>query len=219
MMGDALWVMWWWVVSNKVIFSGMHFFEKLKTYDIILASGSPRRRELLSEAGIPFRVEVRPVSEAYAESLDPVAIVYHLCQQKSLPFAEELRAPRTVVITADTIVAINNHVLNKPSTPQEAYAMLRMLSGQMHAVHTGVCIGHGDTVRRFHETTLVYFRDLHDEEIIYYINNYRPFDKAGSYGIQEWIGRVGITHIEGSYDNVVGFPVQRVYTALTGICL
>ena len=193
-------------------------FGKLQEFDIILASGSPRRRELLAETGIPFRVEVRAVSEEYPDHLQPDEVVRYLCQSKAAMFTEELQHEKTIVITADTIVVSDSAILNKPANRDEAYDMLRMLSGKAHEVLTGICIRHKKDIRTFHDTTRVYFRAMTDAEIFYYIDRFKPFDKAGAYGIQEWIGRVGIYRIEGSYDNVVGFPVHAVYAALMDIC-
>lgn len=192
----------------------MELLGRLKNYDIILASASPRRRELLLQAGLPFRVLVRPVPEHFTEGMDPVDVVHHLCREKAGMFEKELMNKNTIVITADTIVVNAGLILNKPSGPDQAYAMLRQLSGTWHEVHTGVCLRGDKQELVFHETTRVFFRELSDEEIWHYVIEYKPFDKAGSYGIQEWIGHVGISGIEGSYSNVVGLPVHRVYEGL-----
>jgi septum formation protein len=192
--------------------------QQFKNHDIILASGSPRRKELLQQAGIPFRVMVRPVSERYPEDMQPIEVVHFLCRQKAGMFDDELQNERTIVVTADTIVVSNNMILNKSAHAAEAHAMLRELSGKSHEVHTGVCIRQADKSIVFHETTRVFFRTLSDLDITHYIDAYQPFDKAGSYGIQEWIGLTGISRIEGSYSNVVGLPVHRVYEELLNIC-
>ncbi len=192
--------------------------EPFKHHDIILASGSPRRRELLHQAGIPFRVMVRPVSEHYPEGMEPIEVVHFLCRQKAGMFDAEMQNECTIVVAADTIVVSNNIILNKSAHAAEAHAMLRELSGKGHEVHTGVCIRKADKTIVFHETTRVFFRTLSDEEISHYIDTCQPFDKAGSYGIQEWIGLTGISRIEGSYSNVVGLPVHRVYEELRAIC-
>jgi len=186
----------------------------LGRFDIILASGSPRRRELLQQAGLPFRTLVRPVSEEIPEGMTPIEAVKHLSAEKSRMFDPECDKPETVVITADTIVVCDGIILNKPASEPEAFDMLRHLSGRWHEVHTGVCIRKQLRVTVFHETTRVHFRDLSNEEINHYVYRYQPFDKAGGYGIQEWIGIVGIDSIEGSYTNVVGLPVHRVYEEL-----
>ena len=192
----------------------MDFFEKLKQFDIILASQSPRRRELLELAGIPFRVLPRPFNEHFPDNLPPHEVVMMLCGEKSRAYLAELQQPATIVITADTIVVSQGRIINKPSGPEEALEMLQSLSGRSHEVLTGVCIRHGELMRIFYETTRVFFRNLSTAELNYYIDRYHPFDKAGAYGIQEWIGYVGIGRIEGSYPNVVGLPVERVYVEL-----
>lgn len=140
--------------------------------------------------------------------------VYHLCQEKARMFEEELQQDNTLIITADTMVVCGRKTLNKPQSPQEAYAMLRMLSGRWHRVITAVCLRSNTKTKVFHDTTRVCFRKLYDHEIWYYIEHYQPFDKAGAYGIQEWIGHAGITRIEGSYSNVVGLPLNRLYSEL-----
>lgn len=195
----------------------MQFLEKLKTYDIILASQSPRRKELLAHTGIPFRVLVKPTSEEFKKGLPPHDVALLLCHQKAQAFTEELKDEQVVVITADTIVVVEGKIINKPGDHAQAVEMLRSLSGKAHEVITGVCIRHKKNIRQFYETTTVFFRDLSEEEIQYYVTQYKPFDKAGAYGIQEWIGHVGIHHIEGSYPNVVGLPVERVFTELKTI--
>ena len=192
----------------------MKFFEKLKTFDIILASQSPRRRELLLMAGIPFRVMVKPTSEDFPANVATHEVAMHLCRKKADAFVNELIDPRVIVIAADTIVVADGKIINKPANHQQAVEMLQKLSGREHEVITGVCIRHQNEVRLFYENTAVFFRDLSKEEIEYYVTNFKPFDKAGAYGIQEWIGYVGIHHIEGSYPNVVGLPVERVFTEL-----
>ncbi|MBW6496901.1 MAG: Maf family nucleotide pyrophosphatase [Bacteroidales bacterium] len=192
----------------------MKFFETLQSYDIILASQSPRRRELLAQTGIPFRVLVKPTDEAFPKNLPPHEVAMMLARQKAHAFADELNDERVVVITADTIVVVDGKIINKPGDHDHAVEMLRSLSGKAHEVITGVCIRHKKNIRQFYETTTVFFKDLSEEEMQYYVTHYQPFDKAGAYGIQEWIGHVGIHHIEGSYPNVVGLPVERVFTEL-----
>ncbi len=192
----------------------MDFFDKLGTYDIILASRSPRRQALLKDAGIPFRTLTRPISEAFDDKLPPPAIVTQLSQAKARRFEQELIRGRTLVIAADTIVVSEGEILNKPANDPEAVLMLEKLSGRSHAVYTGVCLCMGETMKSFYEKSLVYFTDLSREEILHYVEVYKPHDKAGAYGIQEWIGLIGIARIEGSYTNVVGLPVHRVYDAL-----
>lgn len=188
--------------------------ELLKNYDIILASKSPRRKELLAQAGIPFRVVARETSEHFTSDSDPAEVVLTLCQRKAALFDSELSNEHIVVIAADTIVVCQGEIINKPANEAEAFSMLTGLSGKSHDVLTGVCIRHKEDSLTFFEKTRVHFRMLKEDEILHYINTSRPFDKAGGYGIQEWIGYIGITGIEGSYSNVVGLPVHRVYEEL-----
>lgn len=192
----------------------MHCLEKFTQYDIILASQSPRRKALLEGAGIPFRILARPTAELFPEHLPPAGVVAHLCRQKISCFGDELKRPGVVVITADTIVVQRGKIINKPAGAEQAFDMLSELSGSTHEVYTGVCIRHGDDERVFCDHSLVTFRKLAAEEISYYIEHYAPYDKAGAYGIQEWIGYIGITGIQGSYHNVMGLPVHKVYEAL-----
>ena len=192
----------------------MEFFSRLKKYDIILGSNSPRRKQLLEQSGIPFRVLGKQTSEDFPKSLSPEEIVLFLSKNKSKAYTEELSAKNTIVITADTIVISDGEILNKPSDAAEAEKMLRSLSGKTHEVYTGVTISSNSDSTCFFDKTLVSFAKLSKEEITYYINNFKPFDKAGSYGIQEWLGLIGIDRIEGSYHNVVGLPVQKVYAVL-----
>ncbi len=192
----------------------MEFFSRLASHDIILASQSPRRKELLARCGIPFRVMVRPVSESFQDGLRPEEVVLALCRHKARAFDKEVSVKGTILITADTIVADHGVILNKPEGPEQAIAMLEQLSGHAHDVLTGVCIRTLDREEVFFEKTRVFFRHLDRDEISYYVAHYKPFDKAGAYGIQEWIGHTGITRIEGSYDNVVGLPVQQVFAVL-----
>ena len=192
----------------------MEFFSRLKKYDIILGSNSPRRKQLLEQSGIPFRVLGKQTSEDFPKSLSPEEIVLFLSKNKSKAYTEELSAKNTIVITADTIVISDGEILNKPSDAAEAEKMLRSLSGKTHEVYTGVTISSNSDSTCFFDKTLVSFAKLSQEEITYYINNFKPFDKAGSYGIQEWLGLIGIDRIEGSYHNVVGLPVQKVYAML-----
>ncbi|MFO7979092.1 MAG: Maf family protein [Bacteroidales bacterium] len=195
----------------------MIFFEKLKAYDVILASQSPRRKELLEQADIPFRVVHKAFDEDFADHLSPQEVVMMLCKHKSRAFDHELQRPEVVLITADTIVVNQGRIINKPVNEKDAEQMLQALSGQWHEVYTGVCLRHQDQVRIFHEMTRVLFRTLTLEEIRYYVTKYKPLDKAGAYGIQEWIGKVGIRRIEGSYSNVVGLPVERVFVELRSL--
>jgi len=189
-------------------------FDKLKKYDIVLASGSPRRQQLLAEMDIPFKVLVKPVEESFPEELSPTEAAAYLCRLKSLAFKVNDLKKNTLVITADTVVALQNKILGKPGNSKEAAFMLRQLSGCTHEVITGVCLRLGDKTSVFTASTRVWFKKLSDKEIDYYVNRYKPLDKAGAYGIQEWIGHVAIRKIEGSYFNVMGLPTQRLYEEL-----
>ncbi len=192
----------------------MNCLESFKEYDIILASHSPRRKALMEGAGIPFRILVRPTPELFPENMPPAGVVAHLCRGKASCFEDELKKPGVVVITADTIVVHRNKIINKPAGAEEAFDMLSELSGSTHEVYTGVCIRRQHEERVFHDHSLVSFRTLTYDEIWYYINNYSPFDKAGAYGIQDWIGYIGVAEIRGSYHNVMGLPVHKVYETL-----
>lgn len=182
---------------------------------LILASNSPRRKELLAGLGLEFEVRVmKGIDESYPDDLVGEDIPKYISMQKAKAYIPTL-APDEVLITSDTIVYIDGKVLGKPRDAADAHDMLRLLSGRTHEVITGVTIVEsGREPRCFATTTLVTFKQLTDDEINYYITNYRPFDKAGAYGIQEWIGYIGVTSIEGSYFNVMGLPVQRVYESL-----
>lgn len=183
-------------------------------YNIILGSGSPRRKELLAGLGLHFKVLVREgVSESYPASLSPSEVARYIAEEKAAAYAD-LLVGNTMVITADTVVISNNKILGKPKNEDEAKDMLRMLSGKTHHVATGVCISTKDKKKSFYVTTDVTFKELTDMEINYYVENYKPLDKAGAYGIQEWIGYIGVMRLEGSYFNVMGLPVQRIYTTL-----
>lgn len=188
--------------------------ELLVGYKLVLASGSPRRKELLGGLNIPF--EVWPTEhddESFPSDMDVNMIPQYLARKKSLPFTSKLGSS-TILITSDTIVVCNGLVLGKPADIAEAKGMLKLLSGNMHTVVTGVCISSGSRSTTFQSSTNVYFRNLSTNEIDYYIEHYSPLDKAGAYGIQEWIGYAGIERIEGSYFNVMGLPVQRLYVEL-----
>lgn len=182
---------------------------------LILASNSPRRKELLAGLGLEFEVRVmKGIDESYPDDLVGEDIPKYISMQKAKAYIPTL-APDEVLITSDTIVYVDGKVLGKPRDAADAHDMLRLLSGRTHEVITGVTIVEsGREPRCFATTTLVTFKQLTDDEINYYITNYRPFDKAGAYGIQEWIGYIGVTSIEGSYFNVMGLPVQRVYESL-----
>jgi len=188
--------------------------EQLNKYDIILASKSPRRQQLLSGIGILYRtVNHEEMDEAYPFVLKREEIPVYLARAKSIHYAS-LMAKNTLLITADTIVWLDNQVIGKPSGPEDAIEMLTRLSGNMHEVFTGVCVKTDSRESLFHASTKVYFRKLGLDEIRYYVNTYKPFDKAGAYGVQEWIGYVAVERIEGSYYNVMGLPVKQLYCEL-----
>ncbi len=185
----------------------------LKEYDLILASASPRRRQLLDEAGFRFHTAAVDFSEVWPSHLRGREIAEYLAGGKAAAWNEEIR-PGQIIITADTVVWCHDTVLGKPADSGEAARFLRLLSGCEHEVITGMCLRDSSKKDIFSVTTRVTFRELSDEEIGYYVENYQPLDKAGAYGIQEWIGLRGITRIEGSYYNVVGMPVSDLYTRL-----
>jgi septum formation protein len=188
---------------------------QLKPFQIILASKSPRRQQLLAGLDIPFQVEVRDeVEEVFPENLDPLAIGMYLAQIKSKPFDAEIAGGRHIVITADTLVWAHGSLLSKPTDFEDGYRILRALSGKMHRVITGVSIKARHREVCFSDETLVWFKQFDDCEIQYYLTQYQPFDKAGAYGAQEWLGFMGIDRIEGSYFNVMGLPIHRVYDEL-----
>lgn len=188
-------------------------FEDLKKYQIILASKSPRRQFLLKDLGLNFEVHTKDVDESFPENLKAEQIPLYLCEKKANAFDSEL-TDNTIVITADTIVWINGQVLNKPENFEDAVRMLKLLSGKMHEVYTGVCLKSKQKTKSFYSLTKVYFKNLSIEEIKYYIKNYNPYDKAGAYGAQEWLGYIAIEKIEGSYFNVMGLPVRELYEEL-----
>jgi septum formation protein len=187
--------------------------ENLDKYRLILASSSPRRQQLLRELGLRFDVVIREYPENYPENLSGEEIALFLAYEKARQFTGEI-ADDEIVITADTIVWCNNAVLGKPAGSENAKQMLRAISGNTHEVITGVCIFSVKKSRTFAVSTKVTFNELSEQEIAYYVDKFKPFDKAGAYGIQEWIGIAGCSHIEGSYFNVVGLPVQSLYREL-----
>ena len=186
----------------------------LPDYHYILASNSPRRRELLAGLGVQFEVKVLPdIEESYPAELPVAEIAQYIACEKSAAY-RQLMQPHDLIITADTIVVVDSEVLGKPKDAADARRMLHMLSGRRHQVITGVCLATNNKQRAFSVITHVDFKALTDEEIDYYIQTYSPFDKAGAYGIQEWIGYIGVTGLDGSYFNVMGLPVQRIYQEL-----
>ena len=188
--------------------------DNLKKYHIILASNSPRRRELLSGLGVDYEVRTLPgVDESYPDTLSGEDIPVYISREKAAAYLPSI-APDELIITADTIVWTFGEVLGKPKDRADAIAMLRKLSGRTHEVITGVCLTTRERSVSFPAISSVRFATLDDAEITYYVDHYRPFDKAGSYGIQEWIGYVAVEAIEGSFYNVMGLPIRKVYEAL-----
>ena len=184
----------------------------MKSYQIILASQSPRRRELLAGLGLDFTATVvSGVDETYPANLPAAEVTEYIAQKKATGYAVK---ENELLITADTLVRADAEILGKPKDAEDARRMLRLLSGRPHQVTTGVCMKTVCKEVHFSVTTEVTFKVLTDEEIDYYITRYKPFDKAGAYGIQEWIGYIGVTGLHGSYYNVMGLPVQRIYQEL-----
>lgn len=188
-------------------------FDWLSNHKIILASRSPRRQQLLRELGLEFEIIVKDFNETYPEGLSGEEIARYVAHQKAISLIDGL-SDNDIVITADTIVWCKNKVLGKPKDFEDAVRILKEISGNTHEVITGVCICSVSKERIFSVSTKVTFETLSDDEIRYYVEEFKPFDKAGAYGIQEWIGIVACSYIEGSYFNVVGLPVQRLYKEL-----
>lgn len=191
----------------------LSLIKKLSGKRIILASKSPRRKQLLAGLGISFEVKTKEVDESFSARLKKEKIPLYLCRKKAEAFKNELKK-NTLIITADTIVWLNNKAVNKPAGRPEAIEMLKALSGKKHKVYTAVCIKSSTKTRSFFDETDVYFKKLSAEEISYYVDKYQPYDKAGAYGAQEFIGYIGIEKINGSYFNVMGLPVKKVYEEL-----
>ena len=186
--------------------------ENLKKYDLVLGSNSPRRRELLNDMGVTFRVEaIKGIDETYPANLPVEEIPVYLSRIKAQghPLKDN-----ELLITADTVVVLDETVLGKPEGEADAHRMLRALSGRAHRVISGVCVTIKDRSESFADTSIVHFAELTDEEIDYYILHYRPLDKAGAYGIQEWIGNIGISGINGDFYNVMGLPTRKLYQLL-----
>lgn len=190
--------------------------DNLKKYKIVLGSQSPRRKELLSGLDIRFEQKAMPdIAEDYPADLDPEKVPLYLARMKAEAYRSKgMMQDSTLLITADTVVIIDGTILGKPQDREEAARMLRTLSGRTHQVVTGVCVSHRSETRAFSCSSLVTFAHLSDEEIDYYLERYRPYDKAGSYGIQEWIGYIAIQRVEGSFYNVMGLPVHLLYNEL-----
>lgn len=191
--------------------------DNLKKYRIILASNSPRRKELLKGLGVEYEVRTLPdVDESYPGNLQGGDIPLYISRQKAQAYRDLLQ-PDELMITADTIVWLDGQVMGKPQNREEAIAMLQGLSGASHQVYTGVSLTTSQWQRSFVAETEVRFAPLTDEEIAYYIDSCRPYDKAGAYGVQEWIGYIGVEYMRGSYFNVMGLPVQRLYRELKSL--
>lgn len=187
---------------------------KLKQYKLILASGSPRRQQFFKDLGLDFEIRLKEIEEIFPEELKAAAITNYLAELKANAFKGELKE-NEILITSDTIVWHNEKALGKPKDKQDAFEILRSLSNATHEVITSVCFKTNLKTDLLHEITKVTFNELSDEAILYYIDNYKPYDKAGAYGIQEWIGFIGVSKIEGSYANVMGLPVDKVYDYLS----
>ncbi|HHN48409.1 MAG TPA: septum formation protein Maf [Bacteroidales bacterium] len=194
------------------------YIQQLNRFRFILGSKSPRRQHLLRKLGLKFHVLTRQIEEDYPMDLIREQIPLYLCERKSKAFNDVLTDDQTVLITADTIVWINNMNIGKPGNEQEAAEILSLLSGERHEVLTGVCLRSKSKAYSFYVCSEVFFNPLRDAEIDYYIKHYKPYDKAGAYGIQEWIGYIGIDRINGSFYNVMGLPVQRLYNELLSFC-
>jgi septum formation protein len=189
-------------------------FQQLKSFKIVLASQSPRRRQLLEQTGIEFEVCSIDVDESYPPHLHPGETALYLSRKKAKVFNHQKIRENEIMITADTIVAIRNKIIPKPVSHEEAIQFLTLLSGKMHSVYTGVTLKSRHKLHSFLSESKVWFRHLSEEEIVYYVTNFKPFDKAGAYGIQEWIGYIGIERIEGSFFNIMGLPTSMLYTEL-----
>lgn len=184
----------------------------LKDVKLILASGSPRRQQFLNDLGLPFEIRLRPVEEIVPENMIAPKVAEYLAKLKAEEF-DDLK-PNEVLITGDTVVSLENKILGKPKNETDAFQMLRTLSGKKHEVISSICLKSVKNLKIDHAVTQVYFKELSDKEINFYIQNFQPYDKAGAYGIQEWIGQIGIEKIEGSYFNVMGMPTHLFYEIL-----
>lgn len=191
--------------------------DNLKKYKVILASNSPRRKELLAGLGVDYEVRTLPdVDESYPDTLQGADIPLYIAKEKADAYRNMLQ-PGELMITADTIVWLDGRVLGKPKDREDALCMLWDMSGRTHEVFTGVCITTTEWQRSFAAQTEVRFAELSEEEITYYVDKFRPMDKAGAYGVQEWIGFIGVENISGSYYNIMGLPVQRLYKELVKV--
>lgn len=189
-------------------------FKKLEDFKIILGSQSPRRKQLLTDLGLKFSVEVRSVDEAIPRNFEGEQAAMFIAEQKWNLFAGECSLKNNLVITADTIVSLENELIGKPAVDSEACRILRKLSGRRHEVFTGVKIGNAFYSEVFSVCTEVWFKELDDDEIKFYVNEFKPFDKAGAYGAQDWIGLTAVEKINGSFYNVMGLPVKEVFESV-----
>jgi len=187
---------------------------KLKKYSLILASGSPRRQQFFKDLDLDFEIRLKEIEEVYPLELKAEEITNYLAELKANAFEAELQS-NEILITSDTIVWHNNQALGKPTDKQNAFEILKSLSNNTHEVITSVCFKTNEKTTTLYEITKVTFNELSDEAILYYLENYQPYDKAGAYGIQEWIGFIGVAKIEGSYANVMGMPTDKVYDFLS----
>lgn len=182
------------------------------SHKLILASNSPRRKQLLEEAGFQFEVKVMPTDESYPADLDPMEVAAYISAVKAAQFTQIHE--QDIILTADTVVIVDEQILGKPKDKAEALAMIRLLSGRTHQVITAISLKKGDEIQTISDIATVYFASLSTEEIEYYVDQYAPYDKAGAYGIQEWIGMIGISKIEGSFYTIMGLPIHHVYQLL-----
>lgn len=189
---------------------------KLKKYILILASGSPRRQQFFKDLDLDFEIRLKEIEEIYPQELKAHEITNYLAELKASAYEGELN-PNEILITSDTIVWHNDKALGKPKDEQDAFEILKSLSNATHEVITSVCFKTNEKIEILHEITKVTFNELSEESIHYYLENYKPYDKAGSYGIQEWIGFIGVSKIEGSYANVMGMPTDKVYEYLNNL--
>jgi len=189
--------------------------EKLKNYTVILASGSPRRQQFFKELDLDFIIQIKEVEEIYPKELKGSEITDFLADLKSKPFSN--LSKNDLLVTSDTIVWLKDKALGKPKNEEEAVAMLKELSGKKHEVITSISIRSSAFQKIINDITVVYFKEITDEEINYYVKNYKPFDKAGAYGIQEWLGFIAIHKMEGSYFNVAGLPIHKLYKELMNL--
>lgn len=188
--------------------------DNLKKYNIVLASKSPRRQELLKGIGVDFTILTKEVDENYPQRLPAIDVAPFLSLKKAKAFEDAELPDNYMVITADTVVIVENEILGKPKDRDDAVRMMELLSGKVHKVVTGVTVHTKEKTKTFSVISKVTFETLDNQEVSYYIDNFKPYDKAGAYGVQEWIGYIGVSNVEGSYYNVMGLPTQKLYKVL-----